>query len=126
MRNLMFSIAAMIGLPLLGPPAAWAGEDRPPELNCEIGPLKKLYGGNPWLVYACSDNRSAVVVSDQGNPAMPFYFIFYVKPTGEMRLYGEGTGAKSATKPAFDELSKLDQSGVAALIAEARAVKVSP
>jgi hypothetical protein len=124
MRNVMFSSLAALALTGMAP--VLAAEEHPPALNCEVGPLNKAYGGNPWLVYACDDNRSAVVVSDQGNPAMPFYFILYVKPDGTMRLYGEGTGAKSATQPAFDELSKLDQAGVAALVAEARAVKAAP
>ena len=124
MRNVMFSTLA--ALALMGTALALAADERPPALNCEVGPAKKSYGGNPWLVYACDDALSAVVVSDQGNPAMLFYFILYVKPDGGMRLYGEGTGAKSATQPAFDELSKLDQAGVAALVAEARAVKAAP
>jgi len=118
MRNVMFStIATLI---LLGATPAFAVDERPPALNCEVGPVKKSFGGSPWLVYACGDSRSAVVVSDQGNPAMPFYFILYVNPDGKMRLYGEGTGSKSATQPAFDELRQLDQQGVAALVAEAR------
>ena len=124
MRNVMFSLLTALSLVVVAP--ALTAEERPPPLNCEAGPAKKTYGGNPWLVYACDDGRSAVVVSDQGNPAMPFYFIFYVKPDGDMRLYGEGTGAKSATQPAFDELSKLGQAEVAALVAEARAAKAAP
>ncbi|TZF88338.1 hypothetical protein [Cognatilysobacter lacus] len=124
MRNVMFSLLSASALAVVAP--ASGAEERPTPLNCEAGPAKKTYGGNAWLVYACDDGRSAVVVSDQGNPAIPFYFIFYVKPDGAMRLYGEGTGAKSATQPAFDDLSKLDQAAVAALVAEARAAKAAP
>ncbi|MCR6496753.1 hypothetical protein LJB71_11395 [Thermomonas sp. S9] len=124
MRNVMFSLLTFLALAVAAP--ALAAEERPPPLNCEAGPAKKTYGGNPWPVYACDDGRSAVVVADQGNPAMPLYFIFYVKPDGAVRLYGEGTGAKSATQPAFDDLSKLDQAAVAALVAEARAAKAGP
>jgi hypothetical protein len=120
----MFS--SLAALALIGTGSALAAEETPPALNCEVGPVKKSYGGNSWLVYACDDTRSAVVVSNQGNPAMPFYFILYVQPDGAVRLYGEGTGAKSATQPAFDELSKLDQARVAALVAEARSVKAAP
>lgn len=124
MRNVKFSTLAI--LTLLGAVPAFAADERPPALNCEVGPVKKSFGGSPWLVYACSDNRSAIVVSDQGNPAMPFYFVLHVKPDGEMRLYGEGTGVKSATQPAFDELRQLDQQGVAALVAEARSSATAP
>ena len=124
MRNVMCSTLAT--LTLIGAAPAFAADQRPPALNCEVGPLKRSFGGSPWLVYACSDNRSAVVVSDQGNPATPFYFILYVKPDGEMKFYGEGTGAKSATQPAFDELRQLDQRGVAELVAEARSATATP
>jgi hypothetical protein len=126
MRNVMSSLLPAFALALALVSPSFAAEERPPALTCDAGPAKKSYGGNPWLVYACDDGRSAVVVSDQGNPALPFYFIFYVMPDGAIRLYGEGTGAKSATQPAFDELSKLDQAAVAALVGEARAAKGAP
>src|SRR5688500_6296740 len=91
--------------------ASWASTlaeaERPPDLNCEIGPLHNTYGQTAWLVYACNDSRSIVIVSDKGNPALPFYFILYVKPDGDMQLHGEGTGKKSATQAAFDEIKKL-------------------
>ena len=73
-------------------------------------------------MYACDDSRSAIVVSDTGNPAMPFYFILYVKPDGSMRLYGEGTGKKSATQAAFEDLEKLTPDDVAGLVNQAKAL----
>jgi hypothetical protein len=96
--------------------------DRPPALNCEIGPLHMTYGQTAWLVYACDDSRSIVVVSDTGNPAMPFYFILYVKPDGSMKLYGEGTGKKSATQPAFDDLKKLTVADISGLVDQANSI----
>ncbi len=95
--------------------------DRPPPLNCQAGPLSKTYGQTQWLVYACDDKRSVVVASDKGNPALPFYFIIYVKENGDIRLYGEGTGKKSATQPAFDDLQKLSAKDIAALVEQAQA-----
>ncbi|MGH8028123.1 MAG: hypothetical protein ACREO0_15505 [Pseudoxanthomonas sp.] len=99
--------------------------ERPPDLDCKAGPLHRTYGRSDWLVYGCNDSCSAVVVSDAGNPAAPFYFILYVKPDGAMRLYGEGNGKKSATKAAFDELKTLSQYDVAALVSQAKAIGVS-
>ncbi len=101
-----------------------ADADRPPALDCQSGPLHKTYGNSNWLVYGCSDSRSAVVVSDAGNPAVPFYFILYVKPDGSMRLYGEGNGEKSATQPAFDELKTLTPPEVALLVSQAQAIGI--
>lgn len=109
--------------------ASWASvpseEERPPDLNCEVGPLQKTYGQTAWLVYACNDSRSVVIASDKGNPALPFYFILYVKPDGDMHVYGEGTGKKSATQAAFDEIKLLTQTDVAELVKQAQAVQVS-
>lgn len=103
--------------------SAAAEADRPPKLNCEVGPLHETYGGTEWLVYACNDLRSVVIVSDKGNPALPFYFILYVKPNGEMKLYGEGTGKKSATQPAFDKIQMLTQADVAGLVTQAQSIQ---
>ena len=100
--------------------------DRPPALNCELGPLHKTYGQSAWLVYACDDSRSVVVVSDAGNPATPFYFIVYVKPDGSMKLYGEGNGKKSATKAAFDELQTLTRADISGLVDQAKSVGKAP
>ena len=83
----------------------------PPPLSCEMGPLTKSFGRTNWLVYACDDGHSLVVVSGEGNPAIPFYFIFAWKD-GAYQLYGEGTGDKKVTQAAFDELSKLDKAGI--------------
>jgi len=91
----------------------------PTPLKCEIGPLSKNFGRSNWLVYACDDGHSLVVVSDQGNPAMPFYFIFAWKDDA-YQLHGEGTGDKKATQAAFDELSKLDKADIEGLVHEAQ------
>jgi hypothetical protein len=74
-------------------------------------------------VYACNDSRSVVIVADKDNPALPFYFILYVKPDGDMQQHGEGTGKKSATQAAFDEIKLLTQTDVAGLVEQAQAVQ---
>ena len=48
--------------------------------------------------------------------------MLYVKPDGSMTLYGEGTGEKSATQAAYDELQKLTVDDVAALTDQAKSV----
>jgi hypothetical protein len=96
-----------------------------PQLDCSTGPLTKTYGGTSWLVYACSDSKSVVVLASPGNPASPFYFML-TPQNGKRRLYGEGTGKKSATEPAFTELSKLSEEEIAELIASAKTMTVPP
>jgi hypothetical protein len=105
--------------------AVSAEADRPPPLDCKVGPLHKTYGQTQWLVYACDDARSVVVVSDKDNPALPFYFIIYVKPNRDMQLYGEGNGKKAATQAAFDDLGKLTETDVAALVEQAQAISTT-
>ncbi len=94
------------------------GEELQP-LKCDIGPVTKTYGKTQWLVYSCSDERTVVIVSAPGNPAMPFYFAFYPKGNA-YQLSGEGTGRKDATSAAFDELKALSEQDIAALIEETK------
>ena len=91
-------------------------------MKCEIGPLKKVYGKTNWLVYSCTDDKTLVIVSDTGSPAMPFYFTFYIK-NGSYTLSGEGTGNKAATDAAYNQLSKLKNNEISALIKQTKNVK---
>jgi hypothetical protein len=43
---------------------------------------------------------------------------------GKRRLFGEGTGKKSATDPAFAELSRLTEEEIAGLIEAAKKASV--
>jgi len=90
-----------------------------PTLQCNIGPAAKQFGGNEWLVYACADGHSVVVTAGSPNPAAPFFFIITPDGNGGIELHGEGTGAKSATKSAYDSLGIMSSSGLAALFQEA-------
>lgn len=88
-------------------------------MECKTGPLSKSFGGNDWLVYACSDDKSIVVVSASGNPAMPFYFSISPKD-GSYVVHGEGKGDKSASSEANKELGKLTKEQIEQLIADAK------
>lgn len=90
-----------------------------PVLECNIGPAVKQFGGNDWLVYGCADGHSLVVTAGAPNPATPFVFTLTPDGGGGVELHGEGTGTKSATQPAYDSLSKMSASDLAALFEEA-------
>jgi hypothetical protein len=93
---------------------------KPEKMQCLLGPLAGTFGGGPWLVYACDDGRSVVVVTEQHNPASPFYFL--VSPGGGAhRVAGEGSGNKAASDAAGDELSKMSDAKIADLWSRARA-----
>ena len=87
--------------------------------------IEKDLRGGEWLVYACDDSRSLVVVAQDGNPAAPFYFMFYVTPEGAMRLNGEGNGDRHASDLAFAELKVLSTSDVSVLVSQAQAANQS-
>ena len=91
-------------------------------MNCDIGPIDKVFGGSKWFVNSCPDNKTLILYSYPDSPASPSYFMFY-KKDGSYRLSGEGGGNKKFTKPAADELSKLKENEIQAIIAQTKKVK---
>jgi len=87
--------------------------------SCTAGPAKKTFGGTRWLLYGCNDATSAVIVSDEGNPAAPFYF-FVFREAGQYRIVGEGTGSKAASGAALKELQAMSGKALAGLAGEAK------
>jgi len=90
-------------------------------MECKTGPVNKSFGGTNWLVYACNDEKSVVIVSGPGNPAIPFYFSYMYDGKG-YRLSGEGAGNKEASEQAYSELSKLNPDQISELYKEASGV----
>ncbi|MFC3578839.1 hypothetical protein [Sphingomonas hylomeconis] len=109
-------IAAALALWLADQAAA---DTKAAPMKCEIGGIDRRFGSTEWIVYACDDGGSFVVVSKPGNPASPFYFIISRKPDG-YGISGEGSGSKTASAAARDELAALGNEGLAALNAAAR------
>jgi hypothetical protein len=91
-----------------------------PNLKCLVGPVKRTYGNTPWLVYSCDDGQSIVIVTAPDSPAAPFYFIFN---GGHLR--GEGTGNKAATDAAYNDLQRLTDADIKALITQTKQVSSS-
>lgn len=100
-------------------PNARAQEPAQAPLDCSAGALTKSFGAVPWLVYACSDNTSVVVMSAPGSPAAPFYFMLFQKE-GKYVVVGEGTGQKAVTDRAHAELVRLTKPEIQALLASAK------
>ena len=92
---------------------------QPGPMACELGPVTRTYGQSDWLVYSCSDEQSLVFVSAPGNAAMPFVFIS--TPTADgYRLYGEGSGSQDATRPAYEDLTRMTEEERDALLTETK------
>jgi hypothetical protein len=85
-----------------------------PPLQCDVGPVTKVFGSVPWLVYSCNDASSIVLISGPGSPAMPFYFIFSLEGT-TYRLRGEGTGSKPVRDAALKDLRALSPTDILSL-----------
>ena len=97
-----------------------------PRITCARGPFAtKTYGGTAWDIYGCNDNRSVAVVTARGNPALPFYFLF-AERSGEYRLSGEGTGRPEFTRQAYDDLRRLTQQDIQALVKETQKATPRP
>lgn len=107
-----------LGLALFVTVVSTAGAQGPSDarITCDRGPFgTKTYGGYPWDVYGCSDNRSVAVVTARGNPGMPFYFLF-TERNGQYELSGEGSGRPEFTRRAYDDLRRLTQRDIQALV----------
>ncbi len=111
-------IAAFVLLSAAVPQAEILPSLKREPLQCDRGPLYRTYGGSDWIVYSCSDGASIVVVTRQGNPAHPFYFMLTIKD-GKHQLHGEGNGARDVTAAAFEDLRRLTPEDIVALIEEA-------
>jgi hypothetical protein len=91
-------------------------------LQCDIGPITKVFGSVPWLLYSCDDGKSLVVVSAPGSQAAPFYFFFSPEGSG-YHLRGEGTGSKPLTDAAYKELEGLGNKDIADLVRQTIAIR---
>ncbi len=98
-----------------------SAQEKPASMHCDIGPVRKTYGGSEWGIYSCPDNTTVIFYSVAGTPAAEFFFMLYRDEEG-MHLYGEGNGDKHATDIAYEELSKLDVQDVQALIDATKAI----
>ncbi|MES2933227.1 MAG: hypothetical protein V4805_07045 [Pseudomonadota bacterium] len=119
MKNII-SLVICIGSSVFGSLALSAeAPDTKTPMKCEVGPITKNFGGNQWLVYSCSDNRSLVIVSTDKSPVSPFYFMFFPKD-GKYQLTGEGTGNKTATDAAYKQLNQLPEKDIVAMIRDTK------
>jgi hypothetical protein len=114
------SLLIALFLAFAGAPCALAASAPDNTLSCTIGPVAKSFGGGQWLVYGCSDGKSVVLVTQQGNPGFPFVFSF-IYTSESMTLHGEGIGDKQATDAAFKQIKALSQADVASLFQQAKA-----
>lgn len=114
----------LMALLVVAAPLAHAADDAP-ALKCDVGPVTRTYGGVPWLVYSCHDDKSLTFVTAPGNPASPSYFTLYVKD-GIYKIEGQGTGDKHVTDATYAELSKLSTTEILQLIVQTKDVGSAP
>lgn len=95
-------------------------------ITCDRGPFgASTYGGTAWDIYGCNDERSVAVVTAQGNPGLPFYFLF-TESNGHYRLSGEGTGRPEFSRKAYDDLARLSQQDIQALVKQTQKAAPRP
>ena len=112
MTRFVFLMLPML-LVSLGAAAQGPSERR---ITCDRGPLgSRTFGGTVWDIYGCNDQRSVAIVTAQGNPGLPFYFLF-AESEGSYRLSGEGTGLPEFSRKAYEDLARLSQQDIQALV----------
>jgi hypothetical protein len=99
--------------------AAEAGPRQP--LQCQKGPASVLLAESRWLVYACEDGRSIVLVASPGSKASPSYISVLVQANDEFDASAEGTGDKGAMEGATRKLRDIGRDGISRLFAQASA-----
>lgn len=106
--NYQILTLSLLSLVVLVAPAGNTEENQEAqaELSCDVGPISRNFGGSDWIVYSCDDKNTFVVVSAEGNPAAPFYFISTIKDNSRT-LQGEGSGEKAASSAAYEDLRKF-------------------
>ena len=128
----MIGAAALLTLAFAGTGTGAAPRDETPgtaqarvSLDCNIGPVERVFGGANWTVYACSDGATLVVASSADNPARPFYFVL-TQEAGHYAIRGEGNGDKTTSDAAGDDLRKLGDTGIRALLRAAQGKAPDP
>jgi len=117
MMRRLASIAALSSALAVSTDAVAQGPSQP-KLVCDRGPVAtKTFGGTPWQIYGCSDNRSVAIVTAPGSPAIPFYFLL-AWINGVYTVSGEGTGRRDLTAKAYNDITKLTRPQIDALVNE--------
>ena len=98
--------------------ASLASADEP-RLQCDIGPIKRVFGSVPWFVYACRDGESLVILSPPDSPASPFYFVLSSQGKHH-QVRGEGAESNAVTEAARKDLEALSSSDIVGLLRDAR------
>jgi hypothetical protein len=115
----IFVSAALLISGVSGEPQL-AANASPAKITCKAGPLDRNFGGVPWLVFACSDHQSLLVISTPAGLDGSFYFIVK-SDSGTTNVMGEGDGNKQLTDAANAELHKLSAEDIHGLLVEAEA-----
>tara|TARA_B100001179_G_scaffold173555_1_gene128930 strand:- start:304 stop:693 length:390 start_codon:yes stop_codon:yes gene_type:complete len=96
------------------------------ELKCEAGPAERYFEKVQWLVYACDDEASIIIITGPKSPQdLSFYFLVYPSE-GTYKLVGEGNGDEDLTQPAYQALSAMSADDIRALYAEAALAGQTP
>ena len=88
------------------------------DMKCQSGPVKKTFGGTPWLVFGCDDHVSLLIRADNGSSGSSFYFVLF-RRDNKYHLHGEGLGGAS-TDRAYKDLAALTQGDIAQLLQATR------
>ncbi|HVZ92860.1 MAG TPA: hypothetical protein VG843_14515 [Rhizomicrobium sp.] len=115
-------VAALAGAVLLAGVPGAASAARPSHFVCDVGPVRRDFGGAPWLVYSCGDARTLLFEGAPGGKAASLYFEVSLEADGA-HLGGRSGEGQEVTGAAFREVAALPRDGLAALLAATEAAR---
>jgi hypothetical protein len=111
-------VFALVLSPAVVVAAAPASE---PAMACDRGPVQREFGAATWNIYACSDNKSVVVVP--GKVVNGEFGYFFVTPNGTgVTVAGEGWGKDATFQPVYQQLQHVTGAELKSLVQAAQAV----
>ena len=110
MRSLVFLLCLFVVS------ASAAADDN---LGCDIGPVAKTFGGTPWLVYSCKEDRHLMFVSAPNSPAGQAIFMLFWD-SDHWTVMDLGMGKKSAVEAMRRDLQSLPEPAILDLIEETK------
>ena len=81
--------------------------------------------GHDWIVDSCDDGKALVFITPKDNPAASFYFVAQ-DVGGHYTIAGEGNGNKAASDAAYAALSAMTTDDFRKILAETKAVHLTP
>lgn len=119
MLSAMLSAGIVLAVPQTAVRAADDNASDEKRMVCETGPLVRAFGGHDWVVYACNDDASMIIMAPPETEAGRS-FLFLGAGADGYDIAAEADGDRAITQAARDEIASMSTRELAGLLAEVR------